>query len=323
MVFQQTDSRVQQAIARWRQIAPDLGMDPDAFRHKLIWQKDEDRRSHIVLRLKGSPTVIIKQVTRSSSSKSLIDTVEALRDAHGRLRNDDRAHAPQVLFASETGDFIVMTEATGHTFEDHMNKGRAHGPMLKRAGTWLSAFHAAGPVEPRTYQPRFMVTHIERVRQKVENNPALVADPDRFIACCEVIPKLAKAAEGNQTISSTKHGDFNVRNILLGPDGETGLDFKPLSSAPVGFDIVRFLMDYAELFQPRTVGTLLSQETLDAFFSGYTLVTDDDPAVRFLPYVQLLNDWRTIPADLSKRSWRQRLRMENILMLSQSAFDVP
>lgn len=322
MVFQQTDPRVRQALARWEQVAPALGLDPHAFRCKLIWQKNEDRRSHIVLRLKGSPALIIKQVTLASSEKSLTETVDALRDAHQRLLDQDRAHAPQVLFASDNGDFIVMTDATGQTFEDHMNKGRMHGPMLKLTGAWLSAFHAGGPVEARTYQPRFMVGHVERVRQKVEKDPALVAESDLFIACCNAIPKLAEAAQGQQSISAAKHGDFNTRNILLGPDGETGLDFKPSSSAPVGFDIVRFLMDYAELFQPVPRGALLSQETLNAFFGGYTLVKYDDPAVRFLPHVQLLNDWRAIPVDPGKRSWRQRLRMENIIKLAQSAFDM-
>ncbi|GGX39733.1 hypothetical protein GCM10007385_03620 [Tateyamaria omphalii] len=310
---------MKQALERWRLVAPTLGLDPDAYRHKLIWQKDEPSRSHIVLRMKGTPVLIIKQVTLASSGKSLTETVDALRDAHLRLRDHDKAHAPEVLFSSESGDFIVMTEATGRTFEDHLNKGRAHGPMLKRAGAWLSAFHSSGSLEVRTYQPRFMVEHVERVLQKIRDVPAHVAEPELFIACCEEIPRLAKAAEGQQTLSATKHGDFNIRNILLGPNGETGLDFKPHSSAPVGFDIVRFLMDYAELFQPLPNGNLLSQDTLDAFFDGYTVLGRDDPAVRFLPYVQLLNDWRAIPVDPDNRSWRQSIRLENITALARSA----
>ncbi|WP_189799474.1 phosphotransferase [Tateyamaria sp. syn59] len=320
MVFDRKDRRVTQALARWAEVAPTLGFQPGAFRHKLIWQKDEKTRSHIVLRLKGPRALIIKQVTQGAADKSLSDTVNALRDAHQRLLSHTKAHAPEVLFSTETGDFIVMTEATGRTFEEHVNKGRTHGAMLKRVGAWLSAFHGSGPLERRTYQPSFMVGHIERMQKLVEDDPTLVAEPDHFIACCKAVPKLAEAAEGRQTYSASKHGDFNVRNILLGPDGETGLDFKPPGSAPVGFDIVRFLMDYAELFQPLPKGQLLTQDTLDAFFNGYTLVDPDDPAVRFLPYVQLLNDWKAIPSDPQERSWRQRARMANISALATTAF---
>lgn len=314
-----TDPRLKQALQEWAQIAPTLGLEPSAFKAKLIWQKDEKTRSHIVVRLKGARKLILKRVFATPDDAELAGAIDAQRDAHMRLEAYEQAHAPEVLYAARDGHTVVMAEASGKTLNDHLLAGRPHDQMLRRAGAWLDAFHRSGETETRTYQPRFMVRHAARMREAVLDQSMTVALPDLFAACCAQIPNIAGACEGQQTISATKHGDLNLRNLMLGPDGETGLDFKPPSSAPVGFDIARLLMDYAELFQPDGDG-LLSDETMDAFFDGYRFVGRDDPSVRFVPYVQLLNDWRLIPAIPAKRSWRQTARMQRIEALARSAF---
>lgn len=326
MILSITDPRMKQALDEWAQIAPDLGFDPRQFRAKLIWQKDEPTRSHIVIRLRGPRGLILKRVFTAPSGENPNQSIAAQKNAHERLKPNDKAHAPEVLFANDTGDIVVMTEASGKTLNDHLSGGRAHGKMLKRTGAWLAAFHASSETEERKYQPRFMVVHTERMASGVEVGQISVADPQRFISCCGLISQRAADATDQATISATKHGDFNLRNILLGPNGETGLDFKPQSSAPVGFDIARILMDYAEIFQPGErlePGALLSKGTLDEFFRGYDLVTRDDPAVTFLPFVQLLNDWRLIPSDPARRSWRQTARYKAITALAQNGFGVP
>lgn len=313
---------MRQALDEWAKVAPGLGLDASAFRSKLLWQKDEPGRSHLVLRLKGPQVLVLKRVF-AAEGEDLAATLTALRAAGDRLRPFDKAHAPRVLFASEAGDLIVMNEARGKTLDDHLRAGRAPAPLLRRAGAWLSAFHGAARTESRTYQPKFMVDHVARMAAEVEGGTLNVALPDLFLRCCAAIPALGAQCQGQATLSAGKHGDFNLRNILLGPDGETGLDFKAPTSAPVGFDIVRLLMDFAELFQTVSDvpgGAMLAPATLDAFFEGYTLVARDDPAVRFLPHVQLLNDWRLIPPDSARRSWRQRARMDRIEALARNGF---
>ncbi len=316
---------MKQALSDWTDIAPTLGLDPASFRSKLIWQKDEATRSHVVMRLKGPRTLILKRTFVAQDNENLVEKVVTQRDAFQRLTAYPKANVPEVLFASDDGKIVIMAEATGKTLNDLLVLGRSHDQMLRRAGVWLAAYHASGPTETRTYQPHFMVKQAERLAKSVAEKEISVAYSDQFIQCCVQIEGLAEQALDQQTTSSCKHGDFNLRNILLGPDGETGLDFKPASTAPVGFDIARLLMDYAELFQPiQDVprGAVLSRTTLDAFFKGYDVVTRDDPAVRFLPYVQLLNDWRAVPTVVARRSWRQAARMDKILALAQNAFDL-
>lgn len=314
-----------QALSEWAEIAPTIGMNARAFRSKLIWQKDDVGRSHVVIRLNGPCKLILKRTFMAQDSDDLMEKVVTQRDAFQRLTTYPKAHVPEVLFASDDGEIMIMSEAKGKTLNDLLLLGRPHHQMLRRAGAWLSAYHASGPTEDRTYQPKFMVNQAERLANEVKDHDVAVALPEEFVRCCGQIKDLAMQAMDQQTVSSCKHGDFNLRNILLGPEGETGLDFKPASTAPVGFDIARLLLDYAELFQPvKDVprGAILSDKTLDAFFKGYDVVTRDDPAVRFLPYVQLLTDWRAVPVNPSNRSWRQAARMENITALVRNAFDL-
>lgn len=318
-----TDPRLKQAQGEWAMVAPTLGLDAGAFKSKVIWQKDDATRSHIVVRLKGPRTLILKRVFETPDQDEMAGAIRAQRDAFQRLASQNRAHAAEILFASDDGTLVVMAEASGKTLNDHLTAGRPHAQMLRRTGAWLSAFHSTGSTETRTYQPRYMVGHVGRMAEAVSKATLNVALPDLFVAACAQIPDRAQSAMDQPTVSATKHGDFNLRNILLGPDGETGIDFKPTSSAPVGFDVARILMDYAELFQPADTvqpGELLSDATLDAFFDGYDVVDRNDPAVRFVPFVQLLNDWRLIPPDPAQRSWRQVARMTAIETLARNAF---
>ena len=315
---------MKEALAAWAQIAPGLGCAPCAYKAKLIWQKDEPARSHVVIRLKGPRPLILKQVFKAPEDAGLAQSVAAQQDAFDRLRDHADAHAPEVLFTNDDGTLVVMAEATGKTLNDHLTAGRKPVDMLRRTGAWLAAFHGSSPPEVRTYQPKFMVAHANRMADAVTEGRLSVALPDLFVHCCRGLGSYAEKAEGQQTLSTIKHGDFNMRNVLLGPDGATGLDFKPVSTAPVGFDIARILMDFAELFQRSrdlSPGAVLSEETLAAFFSGYDLVGLDDPSVRFVPYVQLLNDWRLIPPDPQRRSWRQTARMTAIERLARNGFE--
>lgn len=318
-----SDPRLDRALEDWARVAPSLGFDPSGFKSRVIWEKDDAQRSHIVVRLKGSRTLILKRVFKAPQDASLPEAVAAQQAAFTALAERAKAHAPEVLFASEDGTFVLMAEASGKTLNDHLNAGRPHAQMLRRTGKWLAAFHGSNPTETRTYQPKYMVGHVQRMADGIADGSLNVAQPDLFAACCARVPQIAEGMTDQQTVSATKHGDFNLRNILLGPDGATGLDFKPVSTAPVGFDIARLLMDYAELFQAAAdvpAGALLSDATLDAFFEGYDLVGRDDPSVRFVPYVQILNDWRLIPPDPAKRSWRQAARMDRIASLARTAF---
>lgn len=318
------DPRITTALAEWHEIAPDLGLNPSAFRAKLLWQKEESNRSHIVLRL-ASPDrkLVLKRIFKPSNNSRTRESLAMQQRAAQAMAGLDGLLVPQVLHVSPDGALGIMQHVPGKTLNDHLEAGKPAEIMLRRAGKWLGAFHGAFETSQRTYQPQFMVRHMARVSATVEADMTSLPERDLFLRCAERIPAIADRFTGQRTVSAQKYGDLNLRNILIGPDGVAGLDLAPDSSAPVGFDIARLLMDYAELFQPPgdpVRGSLLSEATLEAFFQGYRLVGMDDPAVGFLPYVQILNDWRIIPVRDQDRSLRQSRRLAMILHLAEHAF---
>ncbi len=317
------DTRIKETLGLWADIANELRLDASDFRHKVLWQKNEPNRSHVVLELIGANLKLVLKKIFLPTDMRLTESMEMQQKAAQAMPRNQGLFAPEVLYVSQDGSLAVMEFLQGKTLNDHLEAGKPEDRILRRSGKWLAAFHSSFQTTTRTYQPHFMVNHIQRVAQKVALDQVKVPERDLFLRCCDRIPAMADKCGDRQTISAKKHGDLNVRNLMIGPPGVVGLDFAPESAAPVGFDITRLLMDYAELFQdPSDVlrGQLLSSQTTKAFFDGYSLVGVDDPAVEFLPFVQILNDWRIIPSKSSDRSLRQSHRLGNLLYLAQKGF---
>ncbi len=320
-----TDPRIDQAFDEWRAVAPSLGMNADAFRHELIWQKNEAGRSHVVLKLHGpgGRKLIMKKLFLAEQHSRARDSINFQAQVSQAMGSSTRFQVPNVLYAADDGALSVMEFLPGKTLNDHLELGRAPARLLRLSGRWLDRFHRSFPTEKRQYQPHFMVNHILRLAEGVEDGKIQVADAPLFLRCCAEIPGIAERFVGQETISAIRHGDFNLRNILIGPDIVAGLDFSPQGNAPAGFDIVRLLLDYVELFQDPAglqPGQLFDPSTLRPFFKGYQLVGPQDPAVGFLAYVQFLNDWRTIPANMENRSFRQLRRLACIRQLAENVF---
>ncbi|MEP2782437.1 MAG: phosphotransferase [Pseudoruegeria sp.] len=310
----------QRAIAEWTSLAPTLGLTAADFRCEPVWEKDETGRRHVVLRLKSPTTdLILKRVYETDEGASLGQASMAQQQAHLALKPKEDAHAPKVLFQSDDGDMVIMSYVVGKTADQMFLEGKPHKQILRRCGTWLSAYHNSGPIETRAFQPRFMLNHTARLADLARDGRMAVVEPEFFVRCCGEIPIRASRIEGYKTFSSWKHGDANLRNFILGKQGVSVIDFKPESTAPVGYDISRFLLDYAQLYQPPS-DRLLSDETIQYFLKGYKGLSHKDPAFGFLAEIRLLSDWCTVPANEDDHSLRQSLRMAKILALARQAF---
>ena len=325
MLIRKSHPRLNEALAAWADIALQCGIVPDSYQPEQIWQKDESMRSHVIIRLTGPKRLILKKVFVAPPNVDLAKVVSAHRNAGLRLQAHSKAHVPEILYSSPTGDCVLMYEVAGMTLRRHLAAGFPHAPLLRRSGEWLSAFHGASPVHPRRYQTGLWAKRIRHMAERVENDTLRVVQPDLFLACCRKIPDIAKDFAGQQTICGKKHGDFNLGNLILGENGVTGLDFESESIGPVGFDVTRLLTEYAISFQDRrslAPGQLLSDENLDAFFGGYELVDRSDPAVRFLPFVRLLNLWQMVPVHPWYKRAHREPRMKQIEFLARIAFQL-
>jgi len=286
-------------------------------------KKSEPDRSHVVLLLVADAQKLILKKVFEPENHSMKQAMQMQSKACLNMSAIDKLGAPEVLYVSQDGSLSVMEYVPGKTANDQLEADKPAAQILRRSGAWLASFHGSFPTNTRVFQPHFMVNHISRVSEKAEAAEFSLPERDLFLRCCERIPFIADQFMNGKTISAQKHGDLNTRNILIGPNGVFGLDFAPESLAPVGYDIARFLMDYAELFQnPSDIkrGQLLSDEVLRVFFKGYDLVGPDDPSVGFLPFVQILNDWRLIPSKSEERSFRQSRRLAAIKRLAEKGF---
>lgn len=318
------DVRIEAALQDFLHLQRDLDLPDGAVTHELLWQKN-DHRSHIVLRLDcGDKSYVLKRVFGADDSGQLKKMAQAQVDASNAMGNERRMRAPKVHYVSEDGAVLLMDHVTGNTLDTLLYRGRDPKSLLKRSGRWLATFHRLMDRRKRPFRPEQMVAHIDRLCGQIENGSRRVTAPERFLKCASQIPKRAAQFAGQSTVVARRHGDMNLRNLIFAEDGLYGIDFHPPSQMPVGFDIVRLLLDYAEIHQDNTTlkpGTFLREDVVASFFEGYRLIECDDPVFQFLQPVRLLLDWCAIPADPEVRSWRQQDRWRNMDRLIKIGFE--
>ncbi len=133
-----------------------------------------------------------------------------------------------------------------------------------------------------------MTEHLGRLVQEVALGKKRVPDPARFAAMVAAVQARAPAAKDARTVSAIRHGDFQARNLIMGDGLVWGLDLGPQQSAPVGYDIARFLVDHAAFDanpDDLSPGEIVPISVREAFFAGYHLTGADDAAVAFLTAV--------------------------------------
>lgn len=320
----QQDVRIDVALQDFLRLQRDLSLPDGPVTHDLLWQKN-DHRSHIVLRFDcGGKSYVLKRAFGADDSDHLIQIAQAQVDASNAMGNARRMRAPKVHYVSEDGAVLLMDHVTGNTLDTLLYRGRDPKSLLKRSGRWLATFHRVMDRRKRPFQPEQMVAHIERLARQVEEGTRHVAAPNKFLRCASQLPAWADQFAGQTTIVARRHGDMNLRNLIFAEDGLYGIDFHAPGRMPVGGDIVRLLMDFAEIHQDNSTlksGTFLRDDVVSSFLEGYRLIEPDDPGFQFLQPVRLLLDWCAIPVDPMDRSWRQHDRWQNMELLIDNGFE--
>jgi len=321
---EEQDVRIESALQDFLRLQRDLDLPDELVTHELLWQKN-DHRSHIVLRFDcGDKSYVLKRVFGADNSDQLIQMAQAQVDASNAMGNARRMRAPKVHYVSEDGAVLLMDHVTGNTLDTLLYRGRDPKSLLKRSGRWLATFHRVMDRRKRPFRPDQIVAHIEQLARQIEDGSRRVVAPNRFLKCASQIPEWAVQFAGQRTVVARRHGDMNLRNLIFAQDGLYGIDFHPPNQLPVGFDIVRLLLDFAEIHQDNTAlksGAFLRDDVVSSFFEGYRLIKPDDPSFRFLQPVRLLLDWCAIPANPEDRSWRQQDRWENMEILIKKGFE--
>ncbi|MEP1767244.1 MAG: phosphotransferase [Sulfitobacter sp.] len=286
------------------------------------WIKDDRNRLHIVQRydLAGDVSLVLKYAQRPVNHDEFGRILDAHLGAQTALSGDGVNIVPEVLAQDRKGQAYLMRHVAGDTFLDLCRAQEDHAPLLRRAGAWLSAFHAGTRKEKRAFQPKFMVKHMQKLVGQMQAGERRINGQKQFIAYAQNIAAHVGSAEGHQGTIAAKHGDLNAHNLLMSDETTAAFDFLGADPAPVGYDIARFLQSYSQMvgdLDDLPKGYAVPKTAWDAFFDGYQLVGREDPTVAFLTKVQVLTDWNRMQ---DKTTISGIVRLERVKRIARQAF---
>jgi thiamine kinase-like enzyme len=307
--------------ATFHNLAREAGIDPENYTRADCWIKNDENRTHTVMRFDGSgQSVVLKQIFRPSDPEVFSRVMDAHQLAQNALERHGFARVPAIIASDVPSRAYLMEFQPGETLREMCLTHEDQTPFLRQAGGWLSAYHQATFQEARPFQPRFMASHLVHLADQVRSGERRVRGKKRFILLAHQVAEMAKDYTGQMSKVAAKHGDLNAHNILIDGPNVAAYDFSPLSYAPVGYDIARLLLSHVrwavDLDQiPKD--HILPPGDLEAFFDGYDFVASDDPGVQFLLRVQLLTDWNRM-AD--KKGAQTLIGFERLRAIARKAF---
>lgn len=303
-------------------LASEAGIDPTAYSVGAEWIKDDANRLHIVQRYDGpdGAAVVLKHALRPVDQAGFGAILDAHRNAHTALSGHEAAGVPEILAQDVDRQSYLMSFFSGETFLNLCRRNENHEPFLHAAGVWLGAYHAATFEQERPFQPKFMLDHMHRLSDQMERGERKILGQRRFVSLARDMGTYAQDATGHLGKVSSKHGDLNAHNILIDGTRAVALDFLAPSTAPVGYDIARFLLSYVQMvgdLDSLPKGHVLPPDAMQAFFEGYGNISSNDPVVHFLMRIQILTDWNRMS---DKKTLASVMRFERIKKIARRAF---
>jgi len=299
-----------------------IGIDGKSYDCAAEWIKDDRNRLHIVQRYDkaGERALVLKYAQRPVDRSAFDAILDAHLAAQAALKGDHVNIVPEVLSHNRDAQAYLMRHVAGETFLNLCRAQEDHRALLRRAGAWLSAFHAGTLHQKRAFQPRFMVNHMHKLVGQMRSGARRINGQKRFVTYAEKIADHVGDAEGHWGTIAAKHGDLNAHNLLMSDQTTAAFDFLGADPAPVGYDIARFLQSYSQMvgdLDDLPKGSAVPQQAWNAFFDGYTLVGRDDPTVQFLTKVQVLTDWNRMQ---DKTTINGIIRLERVKKIARQAF---
>ncbi len=322
------DTALAEVQTIWSEVAPRLNLDPSAYSASIARAKLKDKNPRVVVRLEGEglPSLILKQYLDPSFIEHFRNGVQAHQRAMEAFAGQSEMGVPKLQLVDEDRLVCVMDHVAGYTAQDALGlaisqSDRAY--ILRACGAWLGHWHRATFVRENQITPNVMQKFVTAQRDRVEEGTLKVPDPKRFITCSNKALETAEAARGKVTRLAITHGDMNMQNLILGPDGTFGLDFGAIHNAPIGHDLARFFVNFASYHYPDdSSGREAEWLTRDhnAFFEGYAADAQEDPSFHYLMRTQVLKDWSTIPRSPGKRNALHQRRWRGLKILADLLF---
>lgn len=316
-------------MALWPRLAAMAEVPAAAYGARMLSWRNEPARRRIVLEMTapGEPSLVLKLAPLPADPALFAGSLAAQQAALRAMG----AGVPRVLSALPESHAMLMERVPGETAAVVMEQATRPEQLddaLEACGRWLARFHAATDAGMRAYRPRAVCDHLQRQREAVLAGRRQVPLAREFAALSERVIAEAPRYQGLPASAGGRHGDMNLRNLVLAGDppgqgGIWGLDFAPAQSAPVGHDVARLLLNFAvSCTDPAQIpeGEVLPQRALAAFFRGYVFAAPDDASIGFLLRNQIVADWARIPVAAAKSDLLQQIRLAALRAIARRAF---
>lgn len=307
----------------WPVLAAKAGLKPTLpAAHRLLSRTDRTGKRLVLALSSADGTALIFKYDGQSEpghEGHFARSIAAQRIARVRMQGNLRGlRVPRVLAELPEACVALMEAAPGQqaaALIETATDNVARRLVLTACGRWLSGFHAASKHTRRSYRTHFVLSALAERRASLLRGQLKACEVGLLVRLVTAVEESADAHEGKMAAHGQQHGDFTLRNLLIADNVVSAIDFRPEHRAPVGYDVMRFLVDYVTLFgDHRKIrdGRLLASADRAAFFAGYDLAKPNDAAIDFLAGVQLIHDWLKLPADPARHSLLQTLRLSGL-----------
>ena len=313
--------------AVWAEVSPALGYGTARQTLHLVRARLSDAHQRVVVLAigqGGAPDLILKHSLSGQERQHFDKGVAAHRRAAQAFDTAPRMHVPDLLYVVPERQFLVMEAAEGKTaFDLIADDETTRAEVLWACGAWMRHWHDGTYDRDNPINPNVVQKSLRGLRDRVATGKRQVARPRAFLACAALVDEMAEAARGHVTKLASTHGDLNLRNFIIGPEGTTVIDFGANHTVPISHDLARFVVNYANFFYPQDAVLANAdwfERDLDIFFDGYGADGRDDPSFRYLLRMQIIKDWSNSPARLSDRNALHRHRWDGIQLLASFLF---
>ena len=305
------------ARASWPGLARRAGLVADAHYVRAMRVRRVAGQGRAVLAIDGPGGALVLKHAPDETEGWFIARIEAQAAAAAALRDVPGHGAAGIVAVDARRRAVLMRRAPGGALHDAIEAAPDAAmrlALLESAARWAGMLHRSGPLAFGRHRPAALLRRIDGFAAEAAARG--VADPAAYRVMLDRARSAVEAERGRKIVSGPLHGDLNLRNLILGPDGDVcGIDFDAVGTGPAAADLARLLVKFETLFWQGSGGPeALGGRILAAHGGRWRDGTTLDGHVAF----ELARLWRTIPADPMRRGILHARRWKGIRRMAEA-----
>lgn len=325
------DEIIKNAMSIWPDLVQKAGFEAANYSPITLKVRTVIGSSRVVVLLlgEGVENLVLKAEYPVPSGDNFQSNVDGHLKAYKVLVDVAQLHVPKLHLADELTESQLFEYVPGRPVHELFELAELgiedRHKLLSQCGQWIGRFHTGTFVRLNRINPDVMLNSMAGLVKRVESRDHEVPRRGMFLECAAKIPAMGEAIRGQETRISATHGDLHLRNLMIDGEDIYGIDFSAMRDVPTAHDVAQFLVRFGSYFyedlqpdatEPFSVGDL------DAFYRGYGEEHRQDPALKYLLPIQLLQEWARIPKDKNQRIKTAQKRLHGILKMAQIVFKV-